>query len=308
MKSTRDAFGEFLVERGAVDGNLVVLDADLSASTRTEWFGEKFPRRFFNLGIAEQNLVGVGMGMALAGKNVVVSGFTVFTLGKAWDLLRAAAYDKIPIKVCTTHSGLSPGRDGATHQCLEDLALTSAIPGLNVVVPADARETMACMEFALDTREPFFVRLGRNPAPEVFDGEYEFKMGEMPEVADGDDVAIFAVGGCVHPAKEAATELGKQGISARVLDASTVKPLNRDLIVANAKRTGLVLTVEDHNYLNGFGAQVCRILAEEYPVPVKVMGVRDEFGQSGSESELLAHYGLSANHIARNVKDLLRKR
>jgi transketolase len=304
----RDQFGESLVEWGNKDPNLVVLDADLSSSTRTEKFQQAFPNRFFNFGIAEQNMIAAGIGFALRGKNVVLSGFTVFTIGRAWDFIRLAAYDEIPLKICTTHAGLSAGLDGATHQILEDFALTCAMPNMHVIVPADSLETKQVMDYILGTPSLFFVRLGRNPVPDVMPDDYQFQFGVCQEIVPGQDVTIFACGNMVLASIEARRLLEEQGISAQVVNMSTLKPLDATNILKFVKSTGCAVTVEEHNLMMGIGAQISSILSQEYPVPTECVGVEDQFGQSGSEKELFAHYGLTPESIVLKTKRVVERK
>jgi transketolase len=308
MKAMRDQFGESLVERGEFDENLVVLDADLSSSTRTEKFQQRFPRRFFNFGIAEQNMVGAAVGMALRGKNVVLSGFTIFTIGRAWDFIRLAAYDEIPIKICTTHAGLSAGLDGATHQILEDLALTCVIPNLNVIIPADSLETKQIMEYVLDTPSMFFVRLGRNPVPDVIPDSYKYEFGKCQEVTSGDDVTIFACGNMVHNSIEASKMLLDQGIRAQVINVSTLKPLDSSSICDFVTHTGCAVVAEEHNVIGGLGAEISRVIAQNYPVPIEFVAVEDKFGQSGSDKDLFEYYGLTPEFILQKTQKVLERK
>lgn len=300
MIAPRDQFGDSLVEWGARDPNLVVLDADLSASTRTSRFAARYPTRFFNMGIAEENMVGVGTGLALAGKTVVVSGFTIFTLGRAWDFIRAAAYDAVPLKICTTHAGFGPGYDGATHQCLEDLALMCSLPNVQVLVPADARETRLVMDHVLSTPGLFYVRLGRNPVPAVTPADAMFTPGRNRALTPGGDVTIFALGRPVGIALEAARLLEADHVRARVVDLCQVKPLDAADLARHVEGARLAVVVEDHNQLTGVGVQVAARLhapGGDANIPVELLGIPDTFGQSGPEDALLAHHGINASHL-----------
>jgi transketolase len=306
-KSMRGEFGAFLVERGKIDPSLVVLDADLSVSTRTSLFKSAFPERFFDMGIAEQDMVGAAIGLALTGKTVVASGFTVFTLGRALDFVKLAAHEQLPVKICTTHSGLSPAQDGWSHQCFEDIAITSSIPGLNVVAPADGFEARQALEHVMDDPHPYFVRLTRNPSPRVVPPDYRFEFGRIQEIVPGSDATIFAVGGMVDVAVSAASDLHDKGINVGVRDASTIKPLDSRTIIDCARATGRIVVVEEHNVLTGLGAQISAIVGKEYPVPVELIGMQDTFGQSGEEQELLEQYGLSASQIVEKIEAFLKQ-
>ncbi|GAB4329216.1 MAG: transketolase family protein [Promethearchaeota archaeon] len=306
----RDVLGECLLRRGERDPDLVVLDADLSTSTRTSKFAGAFPNRFFNLGIAEHDLLGVATGLALRGHNVVVSGFTVFTLGRGWDFLRAACHDRLPVKVLTTHSGLSAALDGGTHQCVEDLALACSIPHLVVLVPADDEEARQVVDWALDSEGPTFVRLQRNSVPRTVPEDYAFQFGRWQTLREGDDVTIVATGALVGTAIEASKSLRSVGVSAAVLDASTVKPLDAAAVEKAALRTGALVVVEEHNLLTGLGSQVCRVTCQRVtpPVPVECVGVPDRFGQSGTYQELLEWSGLTAANVQRAALRAVRRK
>ncbi|HMF30540.1 MAG TPA: transketolase C-terminal domain-containing protein [Candidatus Lokiarchaeia archaeon] len=304
----RDEMGAVLVEQGNIDSTLVVLDADLSTSTRTSLFREAFPGRFFNIGIAEQNMVGIATGLALAGKNVVVSGFSVFTLCRAWDFIRLAAHEQLPVKICTTHSGLSAGRDGSSHQTFEDLSLACSIPNLNVVAPADAGEARQIMEYVLQTPAPFFVRLTRNPTPPVIPSDYQYNFGVIQELSGGTEATLFAVGGMVEVALDASKCLAEEGINIQVMNASTIKPLDSRTIIKCASTTGAICVLEEHNILTGLGVQISAVVGKEYPVPIEIIGIPDQFGQSGEEQELREYYGLTAKDVAERLKHLIYRR
>ncbi len=293
----RDELGAALVEWGKKDPHLVVLDGDLSSSTRTSMFHDAFPTRFFNMGIAEQDMVGTAIGLTLAGKNVVVGGFTMFTLGRAWEFVRLAAHDARPVKFCPTHAALSPGQDGCSHQCLEDLALACSIPRLNVVAPADPLEARQILNFVIPARETFYVRLTRNAAPDVLPQDYQFEFGRAKEVVPGSDVTIIASGGMLATAMKAATILKGKEISAQVVNVSTLKPLDGDSIIKFARNTGALVIAEDHNVLTGMGAQIAAVVAQKVVIPMELVGIHDQFGQSGSEEELKTHYKLTAEEI-----------
>ncbi len=298
----RDELGAALVDWGKKEPQLVVLDGDLSTSTRTSLFRDAFPNRFFNMGIAEQDMVGTAIGLTLAGKNVVVGGFTMFTLGRAWEFVRLAAHDIRPVKFCPTHAALSPGQDGCSHQCLEDLALACSIPHLNVVAPADSLEARQILNFVIPARETFYVRLTRNAAPAILPEEYQFDFGRAKEVIPGSDVTILAYGGMLGTAMKAAAQLKSNEISAQVVNISTLKPLDVDSIIKFARNTGALVVAEDHNVITGIGAQVAAQVSQKVTIPVELVGINDQFGQSGSEEELKTHYKLTAEEIVVKAK------
>ncbi len=293
----RDELGAALVDWGKKDPHLVVLDGDLSSSTRTSMFKDAFPSRFFNMGIAEQDMVGTAIGLTLVGMNVVVGGFTMFTLGRAWEFVRLAAHDRRPVKFCPTHAALSPGQDGCSHQCLEDLALACSIPHLNVVAPADALEARQILNYVIPARETFFVRLTRNPTEEVLSKDYQFEFGRAKEIVPGSDVTLMSFGGMLSTAMKAATILKSKQISAQVVNLSTLKPLDAKAITKFARHTGAIVVAEDDNVTTGIGVQVAALVAQKVPIPIELVGINDQFGQSGSEDELKAHYRLTAEEI-----------
>ncbi|BCV25470.1 transketolase family protein [Gelria sp. Kuro-4] len=297
--ATRDAYGEALVELGRERKDIVVLDADLSKSTKTAGFAKIFPERFFNMGIAEANLMGTAAGLAAAGKVPFVSTFAVFAAGRAFDQVRnSIAYPHLNVKICATHAGITVGEDGASHQSIEDLALMRALPGMTVIVPADGPETKQAVRAAAAHNGPVYIRLGRSSVPVLFDADYEFTIGRAAVLRRGEDVALFACGILVAEALQAARQLAEKGIRAAVLNVSTLKPLDEEAVVALARQTGAVVTCEEHNIIGGLGSAVAEVLGEKCPVPLERVGVRDVFGQSGKPAELLEHYGLTAAHIA----------
>jgi len=297
--ATRDAYGEALVELGRERKDIVVLDADLSKSTKTAGFAKIFPERFFNMGIAEANLMGTAAGLAAAGKVPFVSTFAVFAAGRAFDQVRnSIAYPHLNVKICATHAGITVGEDGASHQSIEDLALMRALPGMTVIVPADGPETKQAVRAAAAHNGPVYIRLGRSGVPVLFDTDYEFTIGRAAVLRRGEDVALFACGILVAEALQAARQLSEKGIRAAVLNVSTLKPLDEEAVVALARQTGAVVTCEEHNIIGGLGSAVAEVLGEKCPVPLERVGVRDVFGQSGKPAELLEHYGLTAAHIA----------
>ena len=308
--STRDAYGETLVHLGKKNEDIVVLDADTSSSTRTKLFAEAFPERFFNIGIAEQNLIGIAAGLARCGKIPFASSFSVFIPGKCVDQVRnAVAYPRLNVKIVSTHSGVTIGADGATHQAIEDIAIMRAIPNMTVIVPADAVETRSAVNAIEEYLGPVYVRLCRQSTPIIYDDDHEYALGKGITLTDGSDAAIIACGVEVAEALKAAEELSKEDISVKVIDMHTIKPVDKELIVKTAKETGAIVTAEDHNVIGGLGGAVAEVLAEHYPVPMRRIGVNDMFGESGETHELMAKHGLTAADIEQKVKDvMIRKR
>ncbi len=309
MKATRQAYGETLVELGRENPNIVVLDADLSASTMTQMFSKAFPDRFFNAGIAEQNLMSVAAGLAATGKTVFASTFAVFATGRAYDQVRVGiAHNRLDVKIAATHSGLTVGEDGASHQSLEDIALMRVLPNMTVVVPADATEAAQAVRAAASTPGPFYIRLGRPPVPVLFGADHRFVLGRAEVLRHGTGVAVYATGHMVAVALEAAEILGAGGVSAEVVNVSTIKPLDTGTIVAAAKRCGAAVTVEEHSIIGGLGSAIAEALCENYPVPLERVGVRDVFGESGKPAELLKAYGLSAEGVANACREVTRRK
>lgn len=302
--ATRQAYGEALLEMGGLDKRIVALDADVSTCTMSCHFGEKYPERFFNVGIAEANMVGMAAGMAASGLVPFVHTFAMFCAGRAFEQIRnSVAYPRLNVKLVGTHAGLSVGEDGATHQCIEDLALMRSIPGMTVICPADGNETRAAVRALARHEGPAYLRLGRLPLNEVTgkDGN-GFEIGKARQLRAGNDAAIVAIGMMVEIALDAAELLMKDGISVRVLDMHTIKPIDRASILAAAAETGLIVTAEEHNILGGLGGAVAEIVAEETPVPVLRVGVEDVFGKSGKASALIEKFGLTREKVAEKVK------
>lgn len=299
--SLRKAYGNVLVELGQQDPRVVVLTADLAESTRTLPFGEAFPDRFFNMGVAEANMIGTAAGMAMQGLRPFVSSFAMFAVGKPWEQIRQViAYQKAPVRIVATHAGLTVGEDGASHQMLEDIATMRVLPGMAVIVPADAVETEQVIRFLGTYDEgPTYVRLSRADFPVIFaDTDYRFQFGRAQVLRHGTDVSLFACGLMVAEALQAADLLAAAGIAAEVLNVATIKPIDADGIAAAADRTGAAVTVEEHQVHGGLGSAVAEVLAERRPVPLERLGVQDVWGQSGSAYELIEHYGLTAAQIA----------
>lgn len=307
--ATRDAYGEALAELGAINENIVVLEADLSKSTKTSDFKKVYPERFFNMGIAEQNMLGTAAGFAAAGKIPFASTFAVFAAGRAYDQIRnSIAYPNLNVKIAATHAGLTVGEDGGSHQMLEDIALMRALPNMTVIVPADGVETKQVIKAVAEYEGPVYIRMGRPKVPVLFGDDYKFEIGKGVVLKDGADVTLIATGIMVSKAVEAAELLAAEGISAAVVNISTIKPLDAELIIAQAQKTGAVVTCEEHTICGGLGSAVAEVLVENCPVPMVRVGVADKFGESGLPDELLEKYGLSAANIAAQAKAVIARK
>lgn len=309
--ATRAAYGQALVELGAERPDLVVLDADLSGSTMTKDFARAYPDRFFNMGIAEADMMGVAAGLAACGKTAFASSFAMFAAGRAFEQVRnSIAYPHLNVKVVGSHGGLSVGEDGATHQCCEDLALMRAIPGMVVCCPCDGNEMRAAVRALADYRGPAYLRLGRSAVEDLTSGlpSYAFRLGEGVTLREGTDVTVIAVGLMVQEAMKAAETLAGEGVSVRVLDMHTVKPLDEALVLKAAKETGCIVTTEEHSIIGGLGSAVAEYLSGTCPVPVVRHGVEDVFGRSGKAGEVLAAYGLTAQGIVEKVRTALEQK
>ena len=304
-KATRESYGKALADLGE-KYDFLVLDADLAAATKTGMFKKKFPERFFDCGIAEGNMMCVAAGIASTGKTVFASSFAMFAAGRAYEQVRnCIGYPHLNVKIGATHAGITVGEDGATHQCNEDLALMRTIPGMTVICPADATEAYAAVEAAINTDGPMYMRFGRFAVPDLTPElvpDYKFEIGKGVTYREGKDVTIVATGYMVHLAVEAADILKGEGIDAGVINIHTIKPLDTELIVSAAKRSGAIVTAEEHNVIGGLGAAVCEALTCEYPVPVMRVGVEDSYGRSGKVPELLEIYGLTAANIAAKAR------
>ena len=306
-KATRAAFGETLIKLVDEGMDIMAVDADLCGSTTTAKFGAAYPDRLFDVGIAEQNMIGVASGLALTGRTVFTGSFAVFGTGRCWEQIRNTVCDSgLNVKICPTHAGISVGADGATHQALEDIALMRVLPGMRVLVPADYASAAAAIRLAAATPGPFYVRLGREPLPEVYDEGFTCDVAFANVLREGSDISIMACGVEVAQALAAADALAAEGISAEVVDVMSVKPLDEETIIASAAKTGRVLTVEEHSIYGGMGSAVAELLGEKHPVPVTRLGLTT-FGQSGDAAELLAYYGLDAAGIAARVREVLGK-
>ncbi len=308
-KNLRDVYGETLVGLGKKNPRIVVLDADLSGSTRTFLFAKEFPDRFFNVGVSEQDLIGTSAGLALSGFIPFASTFAIFQTGRAWEQIRqSVCYARLNVKLVASHGGVTVGEDGPTHHATEDIALMRVLPGMTVIVPADAYETKKVIEKVSEHIGPCYVRLARPKFPVIFDENYEFEIGKGKVVKEGGDLTVVAIGITLYHSLLAAEELEKEGISVRVINMSTVKPIDRELIIKSAKETGLILTVEDHSVIGGLGSAVSEILVEEYPVFQKILGIPDRFTESGKPADLLDICGISSPHIKKAILEMLKKK
>lgn len=307
--ATRNAYGEALLELGAKNPDVVVLDADLSGSTKTKAFGKAHPDRFFNMGVAEANMIGVAAGLASQGKIAFASSFAMFATGKAYEQIRqSVCVPDLNVKICATHAGLTVGEDGKSHQMLEDVTLMRVIPNMKVMVPADSVEARQCIHAAAEMDGPVYVRLSRASTPVVFAENYKFQFGKAAMLREGRDVAIVCMGVTVAASMEAAERLAQDGIQARVINMATVKPLDHDAIAAAARDCGAVLTAEEHQQNGGLGDAVAQSVVLSHPVPMAMCAMDDAFGQSGTGDELLAHYGLDATGIAARAKELMHRK
>ena len=309
-KATRESYGEALALLADTNKDVVVLDADLSKSTKTELFLKKAPDRFFDCGIAEGNMIGVAAGLAAAGKIPFASSFAMFAAGRAFEqICNSVGYPHLNVKICATHAGISVGEDGATHQCCEDIGLMRTIPGMVVISPADDLETKEAIKAVADYQGPVYMRLGRLAVEDVNDPDtYKFEIGKGVTLKDGKDLTIIANGLMVSKAMEAAKTLEAEGVSARVINIHTIKPLDKELVVKAAKETGLIITAEEHNIVGGLGEAVCAAVCEECPVPVVRVGVEDVFGSSGPAEKMLEVFGLTAENIVNKAKAALAKK
>jgi len=300
---TRDGAGKALVEFGEANKNLVVLTADVSESVRTHWFEQKFPNRLFEVGVAEQNLAGVAAGLAATGKIAVIAAYAVFSPGRNWDFIRVAVcYNNVNVKILGSHTGLTVGPDGATHQALEDIAITRVLPNMTVIVPADGKEARKAMLAALAIKSPVYIRVTRDKVPVFTTDLTPFEIGKALLLKEGKDITLIGCGTVVYDCLKAAAELEKEGISAEVINCHTVKPLDAETIINSAKKTDMVMTVEEHQIDGGFGSAVCECLAGSHPCRVKRHGMPNIFGESGDSKDLLRKYKLDANGIAETAR------
>ena len=304
--ATREAYGKALVKLGKINDDVVVLDADLSKSTKTNDFCKAYPNRFFNMGIAEQNLVGAACGFAAAGKIPFASTFAMFATGRAFEVIRnSACYPKLNVKICATHAGITVGEDGGSHQSVEDISLMRSVPNMTVLVPADGVEAEKMIFAAAEFNGPMYVRLGRSAVPTLFGEDYNFEIGKGVVLKEGNDATIIACGMMVNEAILAADMLKEENINVRVINMSTIKPIDTELIIKAAKETKAIVTAEEHSIIGGLGSAVSEVVSENCPTIVKKVGINDCFGESGTPAELLEKYGLTAKHIVEKVKEAM---
>ncbi len=310
--ATRQAYGEKLLELGGKYSDLVVLDADLSGSTNTNKFANAYPERFFNMGIAEQNMISTAAGLALAGKIPFSSSFAMFATGRAWEQVRnSVAHNEFNVKIAATHAGITLGEDGASHQIIEDIAIMSVIPKMSVLVPADAVETKAIIEAAFLHKGPVYIRLGRPAVPVIFDSaNFKYEWGKAKIVREGKDITIIALGIMLHKAVEAATELAKENISVEIINLSSVKPLDKETILKSIEKTGAVVVAEEHNKVNGVNSLISAIIGQNINkfIPQESVAIEDRFGQSGTLDQLLVEYGLNTENIIEKTKLALKRK
>lgn len=307
-KSIRSVFGKTLAELGRTNPDIVVLDADLSCSTQTQLFAKEFPDRFFNVGIAEQDMIAMAVGLASVGKIPFAASFAMFATGRTYDQIRnSACYPEFNVKIIGTHGGVTVGEDGASHQALEDVSLMRGIPNMSVIVPADCRECVQIIKFAAENYGPMYIRIPRTNVCNVFDENYEFDFCKAKVLEDGEDVTVITNGETLAEVIEAAQTLKQQGYSVQIIHVPVVKPLDGATIIEHVKKTKFVMTVENHSIIGGLGSAVCELLAEYYPVPVHRIGVNDTFGQSGKWEQLLDYYGLTSDKLAISIKRYIDK-
>lgn len=307
LKPTRDGFGEALVELGRTNKDVVVLSADLTSSVRANWFRDKYPERFFDFGVAEQDMMSTAAGFALSGKIPFAATFGIFAAGRAWDQIRlSVCYMNLDVKIAGSHGGISVGPDGASHQALEEITLMRVLPNMTVIVPCDSEEARLATLAAASHKGPVYLRLGREPFPIITDYKGDYRIGKAVVMADGSDLTIVGTGIMVQEAMKAKEELKKQGISARVINLHTVKPIDRDAIIKAAKETGAVITAEEHTVVGGMGSAVAEVLVENCPVPMRMVGMRDRFGESGEALELMKYFGLSSEGIVKAALEVLK--
>ena len=300
--ATRQSYGEALAELGGKNDKIVVLDADLSKTTKTEIFAKKFPDRFFDVGIAEQNLMGVAAGMSTTGLIPYISTFAVFAAGRAYDQVRnSIAYPKLNVKICATHAGVTAGEDGATHQMLEDLSMMRTLPNMTVISTSDDTQTKWAVEAISKIQGPVYLRLGRLAVPVIYDENTKFEIGKGYQFGEGTDATVIATGVTVQEALKAQEILKEQGIDIRVIDMHTIKPIDKDIIIKAAKETKKIITIEDHNIIGGLGSAVCEVLSEEYPTKVIRLGIKDTFGCSGKAEQLMKHFNITAEDIIKQI-------
>jgi transketolase len=309
LVGTRDVYGETLAQLGEANQNIVVLDADLSSSTKTGLFAKKFPDRFFNMGVAEQNMMGTAAGLASCGKTVFASTFAIFATGRCWEQVRYnIAFNKLNVKIVATHGGITVGPDGGSHQCAEDIAIMRVLPNMRVIVPMDGKEMQEVVKTVVATPGPFYVRASRVKFPLILGEEYTFALGKGIVLREGKDVSLIGMGIMVSQCLEAAEMLSREGISARVVNISTIKPIDQELLIDCASNTAGIVVAEEHSVIGGLGSAVAEVLSEECPTHIYRIGVQDRFGLSGNADELLEYFGLHPSKIAEAARKLLDKR
>ncbi len=307
LKPTRDGFGEALVELGKTNNNVVVLSADLTQSTRAGWFKEKYPERFFDFGVAEQDMFSTAAGFALCGKVAFACTFGVFASGRAWDQIRLSiCYMNLNVKIGGSHGGISVGPDGASHQALEEITLMRVLPNMTVIVPCDCLEAKLATIQAASYPGPVYLRLGREPFPIITNENEPFRIGDALVLREGYDLTIIACGIMVHEALKAHDELKKEGISARVINLHTIKPIDKEEIIRAAKETRAIVTAEEHSIIGGMGSAVSEVVSANYPVPIKMVGIKDRFGESGESLELMKYFGLNSEGIVKASQEALK--
>jgi transketolase len=304
--ATRDAYGQALVKLGEENTNIVALDADLAKSTKTINFKDRFPERFFDMGIAEADMMGTAAGLAAAGKIAFASTFAIFATGRAWEQIRnSICYTNLNVKIAASHAGIAVGPDGSSHQAIEDIAIMRVIPNMKVVVPADGVETEKAVAALIETPGPAYLRLGRSGVPVIFDQDYRFELGKAATLREGNDLTIIAIGTMVQVALEAADVLASEGINARVLNMSTIKPIDAKAVASAARETGAIVTAEEHSVIGGLGGAVAEVVCETTPAPVFRVGIKDTFGRSGEAGELMVEYGLTTEGIVEAARKAL---
>ena len=302
MKATRVSYGEKICELGKRNSEIVVLDADLSEATKTNMFAKEFKERFFDLGIAEQDLMGTAAGLASCGKIPFVSTFAVFATGRAYDQIRTSiCYPNMNVKICATHAGVTVGEDGATHQMLEDICMMRVLPNMIVISPSDDIQTKWAIEEVTKINSPVYVRLVRTASPQIYEENQKFEIGKAVQIGDGKDATVFATGITVAEAIKAKEVLETKGINIRVVDMHTIKPIDKEIIIKCAKETKKIITIEDHSIIGGLGAAVCEVLCDEYPMKVTRMGIKDTFGKSGKAYELMKYFKITSNDIIEEI-------
>lgn len=302
-KATRQSYGEALLELGKENKNVVVFDADLSTATKTNLFAKEFPDRFFDMGIAEQNMISTAAGIATCGKIAYASTFAVFAAGRAYDQIRnSVCYPKLNVKICATHAGITVGEDGATHQMLEDISMMRTLPNMTVISTSDDIETKWAVKEISKINGPVYLRLSRLATPVIYNEDQKFEIGKAIQIGDGTDATIFATGVTVSEALKAQEQLKENGIDVRVVDIHTIKPIDRDIIIKCAKETKKLISIEDHNVIGGLGSAISEVLTDEYPTELIRLGINDTFGKSGNAVELMEYFGITAERIIENVK------